>query len=456
MEISPIDYRYGREQVKSIFSQEVRLKFMLQVELAVLEARTEFGLIPKEIPDKLSRLIESNVIKYGEIAKEELKTRHDITAMINVTNAHSKGLGEYLHAGLTSNDVNDTATGLQLKTFSIQFLQSMQTLIETLSKLVSRYKETPMLGRTHGQHASPITFGLKLSVFLAEFLRHCDRYLEATPRFLVGKIRGPVGTGAGLGPRALDLEEQALTILGLNAEENSTQVVSRDRYIELLSILINMCATAERLATEIRNLQRPEIYEVSEGFEKKNQVGSSSMPSKRNPITCENITSLSRLVRSFLNPEIEASVLWHERDLANSALERFTIPYTCILSDYIVFETTNVLSTLYVNEERMLSNLRGDPLAMSESLVIAINANGVPRDEAHEIVRRASMNSSSVDSYIDLIVKATKNRVSLSVLQDALNPLNFLGKSSEICKSAILRSNLMLKKIKKRRGDLLS
>ena len=456
VEISPIDYRYGRPEVKAIFSQQNRLKMMLLVEHAVLESRSEFGMIQKEIPDKLKRLIAVSPSMIPEINEEEKKTRHDIMAMINVVNRHSKGLGEYLHAGMTSNDVNDTATALQIKSFLILYSESIKRLCIVISKFVKLYPTTLMLGRTHGQHSSPVTLGLKMSVFLGEMNRHVVRLTQLYPRILAGKIRGPVGSGAGLGPRALEIEEQSLTILGLQVEENSTQLVGRDRYIEFLSTLINISATIERLATEIRNLQRPEIAELGEGFDKSSQVGSSSMPSKMNPVTSENVCSLARLIRGFLTPEIEGSILWHERDLTNSALERFTIPYSCILSDYIAVKLADVLETVWIDDKRMLQNILDDPLSLSESVVYALTENDVARSIAHEIVRKAALNSVNPKEFPKKILELAGEKITPSQVAYALDPKNFIGSSKEICSRTLKRNASIMRELDKMREVLVS
>ena len=456
MEISPIDYRYGYKDVKEIFSQEYRLKCMLLVEHSVLEVKHEMGMIPDDVPGELKKLIDKNLVKVPEIQKEESVTKHDIMAMINVVNRFSPHVAEYLHAGMTSNDVNDTSTALQLKAFFTFYIQKLSDLIDTLKVIVKKNEKTIMLGRTHGQHASPITFGLKMSVYLMEMCRHSDRVRESLNRILVGKIRGPVGTGAGLGERALEIEEQALNILGLNVEEASTQVTGRDRLIEMLSVFSNISATLERLATEIRNLQRPEIGEVSEGFDKIKQVGSSSMPAKENPITSENICSLARLIRGFLTPEIEGSILWHERDLTNSALERFTIPYSCILTDYITGKMTDVLRNIVIDRKRMKRNLLRDPFSMSESLVIALTGKKIPRNESHEIVRKASMTSAKPSDLSGNIEKFSGGKITSNEIESALNPFNFLGSTGKICEVSIKRANRSIRLLRRLREEFLS
>jgi adenylosuccinate lyase len=456
VEISPIDYRYGYENVKEIFSPKYRLKCMLLVEKSVLEVKHEMGMIPENIPHMLASVIDQDIVRFDEIQIEEKVTKHDIMAMINVVNRHAPGIGNYLHSGMTSNDVNDTATALQLKAFFIVYIKRLEELLNTLKTIVKREKRTIMLGRTHGQHASPITFGLKISVFMMEIFRHANRISEGVGRFLAGKIRGPVGTGAGLGDRALEIEEQTLNILGLNVEEASTQIIGRDRYIEMIGLFSNISATLERLATEIRNLQRPEIGEISEGFAKSTQVGSSAMPSKMNPVKSENVCSLARMIRSYLTPEIEGSILWHERDLTNSALERFTIPYSCILIDYITGEMTDVLRNLVINRKRMKTNLKKDPFSMSEAVVIALANSGIPRDEAHEIVRKSAMYSDKATLFVKNIVDASGNKISTDTIQKALDPSKFLGSAVKICDNSMRTAAKTIRSLQKLRENLIS
>ena len=429
---------------------------MLLVQFAVLESRAELDLIEKSVPKRLNGIINQSKSLLKEIDAEEKKTKHDVMAMINVVSSKDSELGRYMHMGLTSQYINDSATALQLKRFMILFLPALAQLNQVLADLVEKHSNTVMLGRTHGQHASPITFGLKVSVFLAEMLRHSTRILESIDRILVGKIRGPVGTGAGLGKRAQEIEDQTMNLLGLNVEENSSQVVGRDRYLELLFILSNISVTLEKLATEIRNLQRPEIAEVMEGFETKTQVGSSAMPSKRNPVDSENICSLARLIRGFITPQVEGSVMWHERDLANSALERFTIPYACILTDYIVTKTTQILDRIMVDEDKMLSNLQDDPLSMSESVVVTLTSRGVSRSDAHEMVRKAAMNSVRPADFKDSLRKYTKGNLDGKEIAAALDPTKFIGFSKQICASTLKRNSKIRKQLESRREELVS
>ncbi len=439
MGVSPIDYRYGREEVKAIFSQEKKLEYMLSVEKAIAKAESEFGLIPSSAFQEISQAVDSGLVTVERVKEIEGEINHDTMAVVRALTEKCKKGGKYVHFGVTSSDIVDTSTALQLRDFYSILLQDLHKMQETLREMVSKYRKTPMLGRTHGQWASPITFGLKIAVFLTEINRHIKRLNEARSRILVGKILGPVGTGASLGEKALEIQGKVMETLGIYPEDGATQVVNRDRYVEYLSLINGIATSLEKFGTEIRNLQRPELGEVSEFFDREKQVGSSAMPSKRNPISSENVCSLSRLIRSLIIPEYEAAVTWHERDLTNSALERFTIPYASILTDYTILRMESVFSHLYVNEKAMLNNLSRDQTIMSESIVSALVKKGMGRQDAHELVRKASMDtySKNQDLKKSLIELDVMKFIDASALEDALEPKNFLGVSEEICNTVL-------------------
>ena len=433
MSISPIEYRYGRKSVKDIFSEENRIKLMLDVELAVSTAQEEMLLIPEGSSRKLKDAIEKGISPH-RVKEIEEEIRHDIMALITAIAEKDTGLN-FLHFGITSNDINDTATALQIKEFFKYLLDDLYELQEAFAKLVRKYKLTPMLGRTHGQHASPITFGLKMASYLSEINRHIERSHEILPRILVGKALGPVGTAASMGESGLEISKRAMKSLGLESEVATGQIVSRDRYVEFLNLLSGIAASLEKFATEVRNLQRPEIGEVMENFDSGKQVGSSSMPSKRNPIDSENVCSLSRIIRSMVTPEIEGSITWHERDLTNSALERFTIPYSCILTDHILVKSTKIFTNLYVDEKRMLQNLNNSPLSISERVVTELTLSGLNRQDAHELVRKASMNSYGMHKTFKeaLIEQKITDHIAEDRLDEILSPPSFIGSAGIIC-----------------------
>ncbi|MEM4293813.1 MAG: adenylosuccinate lyase, partial [Thermoplasmata archaeon] len=268
------------------------------------------------------------------------------------------------------------------------------------------HRDTVMIGRTHGQHALPITFGLKMAVFATEIARHEERIRQGIPRFCVGKLLGAVGTGAALGPNALKIQEKLMEKLGIWAENGCTQVVGRDRYIELICLLANIATTCEKFATEIRNLQRTEINEASEYFEE-TQVGSSTMPHKRNPVMAENICGLARVVRALVLPAFENNLMWHERDLTNSSAERFIIPHAFVLCDDIIHKTISLFRKLIVNAEQMRKNIEfTQGLVMAERVMIELTRKGMGRQEAHELLRKLSMEARAEKRHLrDLLVE---------------------------------------------------
>ncbi len=442
MSVSPIEYRYGRDEVKAIFTEEAKLRYMLKVEETLAQAQAEFNIIPKEAFLDIQSVVDSNLVKVERVKEIENEIKHDVMAIVRALSEQCTAGQKYVHFGVTSNDIIDTATAVQIRDFYSYFIEDLIDLQKSMMKLVDEHRLSVMLGRTHGQHASPVTFGLKMAVYLAELNRHIERAVQAKSRVIAGKIMGPVGTGASLGEGALELQDRVMEILGISAEVASSQIVNRDRYVELLQIFSGVVTSLEKFATEIRNLQRPEIDEVSEYFDASKQVGSSSMPSKVNPINSENIVSLSRLVRSLILPEYEAAVTWHERDLTNSASERFSIPYSCILTDHVLVKMTKVFSGLVVKKENMLRNLTSDDFVLSERFVSELTLNGIPRQEAHEMIREASMkayekHTSLLKSLEDMGILAKLSKEKVDAIRD---PISFVGRSDKICAAVLEQS----------------
>ncbi|MEM4950055.1 MAG: adenylosuccinate lyase [Thermoplasmatales archaeon] len=391
MTVSPIDYRYGRMEVKRIFSEAGRLKYMLKVEAMLAKAEADLGIIPATSAEIISSHANLRYVKPKRVKEIEREIGHDVMALVKSLSEVCGESGKFVHLGATSNDILDTATALQLKNFFSYLEEDLWRISSALCRLAEKYKNTIMMGRTHGQPALPITFGLKMSVYLAEMMRHIDRLNESKNRILVGKFMGAVGTGAALGKDTLRVQEKLLKSLDLGEEEGPTQIVDRDRFVEYVSLMAGIATTLEKLATEIRMLQRPEINEVQEPFDETKQVGSSTMAQKVNPVISENVVSLARIIRGFLIPMHESAVLWHERDLTNSASERFILPYVSILTDDILNKMIKVLNGLKVNEDSMLKNVLNNDLALGEAYLMALVNRGYGRQEAHEIVRKASM-----------------------------------------------------------------
>ena len=440
--VCPLDYRYGREEVKEIFGEKRRLQFLLDVEAALARAHAKIGNIPQDAADEISRKASVEYVNVDRVKEIESETKHDIMA---VTRALSevciKDAGKYIHLGATSYDIVDTANALQFADATDCIKKGLKELRKTLVDLAKKHKNTVMLGRTHGQHTIPITFGLKMAGYAMEIERHLERMFECKSRLLVGKLSGAVGTGAALGEHALRIQEIMLQDLKLGVEDVSTQIVARDRYNELISVLCNIATSLEKFSTEIRNLQRDEIGEVAEAFEAKKQVGSSTMPHKRNPITSEQISGLARVVRGFITPAFENSIQWHERDLCNSSCERFILPHSLILTDWIVHQTNIVFKNLKVFPDRMLKNMEiSKGLPMAESLMTTLIGKGMGRGDAHELMRKTALRAVEENKTLKEVFLEENEKSKLLTpkeVDDALNPNNYLGASEKIVERVI-------------------
>jgi len=433
MAVCPLDYRYGREEVKGIFSEEAKLNYMLKVEVSLIKALAAFGKVPEECVN----IVEGGARKVTlrRVKEIEREIKHDVMAMVKALAENCGECGKYVHLGATSNDIIDTATALQLKDFVGILEKDFIELEKTLADLAERYKSTVMLGRTHGQAAVPITFGLKMAVYLAEIIRHHKRLNEIKNRILVGKMMGAVGTGAALGAKALKIQKFVMGDLELGYEEAPTQLVGRDRYVEFASYMAGVATSLEKFATEIRNLQRSEIGEVSEKFNREKQVGSSTMAHKQNPITAENICGLARIIRGFLISQYESAILWHERDLTNSSAERFIIPHMCVLLDDIMVKSINLFRNLEVNEDRMMENLRRHEEIMAEAVIIYLVEKGWSRQDAHEKVRKIAMLPGKFrenllkDKEIGSLVREN--------IDEILDPKKYIGVSEKIVEEIV-------------------
>ncbi len=442
--VCPLDYRYGRNELKEIFGEKKRLQYLLDVEAALAQAHAKVGNIPKSAADEITKKASIKFVDVKRVKQIESETKHDIMAVTRALAEKCSGnAGKYIHLGATSYDIVDTANALQFADSTEYISKGLKELRNTFVSLAKKHKKTVMSGRTHGQQSIPITFGLKIAGFAMEIDRHLERIFECKSRLLVGKLSGAVGTGAALGKNALKLQEEMLKNLKLGIEDVSTQIVCRDRYNELLGVLCNIATSMEKFATEIRNLQRDEIGEVAEAFEAKKQVGSSTMPHKRNPITCEQICGLARLVRAYSIPTYENAVQWHERDLCNSASERFIIPHSIILTDWIIFKTNSVFKNLKVFPEKMKKNLEiSKGLPMAESLMTALISKGMGRGDAHEVMRKTSLNAISQNKTLkDAFIEENKKLKILTEkeINDSLKPENYLGATEKIVDRVVKR-----------------
>ena len=441
MHLCPLDYRYGDQSFKRIWSNVGRHERQLEVERALVWAHQQLGRVSLEDYEKVASISNPTDVTIERVDEIEAETRHDIMALTKAMAEAAGDAGWCIHLGATSNDIVDTAVALQLRDSIVHLRSALCDLIEVTANLAERERDTVMLGRTHGQAAVPITFGLKVAVWLDEMRRHLIRLDQATPRSAVGKFLGAVGTGAAQGENARELQKLILTHLGLGVPLATTQVVGRDRYVEYISWLANVATTVEKVLQEIRNLQRSEIAEAGEGFDVKKQVGSSTMAHKKNPIKSENASGLSRIVRSFIIPTYENALLWHERDLANSSSERFTLSHASTLCHDIMLKTSQVLTNLWVDAERMMSNIESqNGLVMAEKVMIELVGKGVARDEAHEILRTASFQAVETGEHLKEICLKTEKLMAV-FSEDEMNsmfePSSHLGVSGEIVDEAV-------------------
>lgn len=379
--------RYTREQMGSIWRDANKYAKWLEVELAATETLAEAGDVPKEAAEKIRANAKIDVARIQEL---ESRVKHDVVAF---TMAVGESIGDpaaarWFHYGMTSNDVVDTAQALQVREASRLIEAALVKFGDALAKRAKEFRSTPQIGRTHGVHAEPITFGLKIANWYAENQRNQQRFRDAAAQMAVGKISGAVGNASHLGP---DIEERICQRLGLIAAPVASQVIQRDRHAQYLSALALIGATLEKIALEIRHLQRTEVREAEEPFGGE-QRGSSAMPHKRNPVTCEQICGLARIVRSNLIASFENIGLWHERDISHSSVERIILPDSTILVDYMLAKMTTIIADMRVFPERMLRNLElTHGLVFSGQLLQDLVEKGMPRDDAYKAVQENSM-----------------------------------------------------------------
>lgn len=427
--------------MKKIFSEETRIEKMLNVEAALVRALAEFNEVPREAADIISQKARVEFVTPERIKELERKFKHDIVALVNALAEQCGDYGEYVHFGATSNDIIDTAWALQLKDSLKVLGEKLIEVSQILCEYALKYKDLVMVGRTHGQHAIPITLGFKFAVYAAEVSRHIERLQEMLKRVLVGKIRGAVGTMASFGPKALEIERKVLEELRLKPAEITTQVVCRDRYAELISWIAITGSTFDKIAIEIRNLQRIEILELAEGFNIDEQIGSSTMPHKQNPVDCEKISGLAKVLRGFVIPSLENIPLWHERDLTNSSSERFVIPLSIIILDEILSTMIKVLKGLRVYPDNMRRNIELSRGAiMAEAVMMALARKGMGRQRAYKLIRELVIKSQLENKDLKSILQENdevRKFLNIDELNYITTPSNYLGKTEDIILNTI-------------------
>jgi Adenylosuccinate lyase (EC 4.3.2.2) len=439
MPILPIDAgRYGSEEVKRIFEEEQVLKYNLEFEAVVAEAQGMLGIIPKEASNEIAYKARSNLVRIDRVKELEAVREHDVAAMVEALVEVCSDIAKpWVHYGLTSYDVVDTRIAMQMRD-SLRIIEDkVKRLTLLLADKALAYKDIPAVGRTHGQHASIISFGLKFAVWASDMLMHLERLKEVKKRVLVCKTLGVVGTGSLMKDKALEVQRVVAERLNLYPVDAATQVVSRERIAEFIAALTLIACTLDKIAVEIRNLQRSEIDEVMEPF-KEGQMGSSAVPVKRNPIKSERISSIARLMHGILMVALENVALWHERDLSNSANERFIIPMSIILLDEMLNSMINVIANLKVNTDNIARNLmltKGQIFA--EFVLDALIRKGMSRIEAYKLVQSIAFEASNKGIEFLEALKSDErisNIITRDELDNIFNAKEHLGASYIIIK----------------------
>lgn len=416
--------------MKRIWSEDSKIKRMIWVEMALLKALAKKGYLSYEEVDSVRK--KALKITPARVKEIEEEIRHDIMALVKAISEVSDC--RWIHFGATSNDIIDTATATQLRDSILIFEEKIRKLALILCNMAIEYKGVVCLGRTHGQPALPTTYGFRFAVWASEMARHYIRLKQMKERLLVGKMSGAVGTQASFGKDGFEIESEVMRLLNLKPAIISTQVIPRDLYCEYLEFLANLATTLEKIALNIRILQRAEVAELMEKFETK-QVGSSTMPHKRNPIDSENVCGLARVVRGFVEPQHQSAILWEERDLTNSSAERITLLEATILADHILTRLIKIISGIKIDLENVKRNLDAQKgLNLSEAVMIELTKRGVDRQEAHEILRRASMRAYANKSSLLGELIADKNVLKYlkkEELSELLKPENYLGTALE-------------------------
>jgi adenylosuccinate lyase len=428
MAVHPIEHRYGTPEMRHVWSEKNRFSCIISAEIALASAEAAHGLIPETAAGEIGRHAGLATLERAKEIEDEIN--HDMMAMVKAIAEVCGKSGRFIHYGATSNDMLDTATGLQLKQSLDLIEQKLKALLAVLLRRSAETKELVCAGRTHGQIGVPTTYGLRFAIWASEIGRHINRLTEMRPRVAIGQMTGAVGTQASLGDKGIEVQETMMTLLGLSHVDVSNQVLSRDRYAEYFMFLANVATTLDKIGIEIRSLQRTEIGEVEEAFGK-NQVGSSTMPHKRNPIKSEQVCGLARVIRASVEPALQNNTLWDERDLTNSSCERVIFPEASVLTDHVLLVMTRVLEGLTIHKERIRENLqflRG--INMAESVMIELTRKGMDRQDAHEHIRVASMKALEIKKPLSEVLshdRAVMGLLTAGEIEELLNPDNYIG-----------------------------
>ncbi|MFX0090715.1 MAG: adenylosuccinate lyase [Candidatus Hodarchaeota archaeon] len=443
MTIHPIETRYRSEEMNEIFKEEARLESLLLVEAALARAHAEVGNIPPDAAKDITLKASLKYVKLERVKAIDREIHHDTMAMVRaLSEVCNEESAKFVHLGATSYDIVDTAWALQLKR-AINILQKrLIHLLKVLLGHANEQKHTVCIGRTHGQHALPLTYGMKFALWSTEIARHLDRLKETRRRILVGKMSGAIGTMAGFGEHAIEIQNLIMKDLELELTLITNQIIQRDRHAEMMGLLVLIGGTLSKITKEIRNLQRTEINEIFEPFVSKTQVGSSTMAAKRNPWRSERVSGLYRVLKGNLDPALENHALCeHERDLSNSSVERIIFPEAFILLDFMLNQTIHILSGLEFNNEQIEANLfLTDGQILAERIMIELVKKGVDRQRAHELLRQDSIRARAEKSSYKQSILADKEFTqycSEEELDAWLTPHTYIGKSVGIVEKVI-------------------
>ncbi len=438
--INPVETRY-RTKIAEIFTEEKKLENWLKVEAVLAKAHAKWGNIPQESADEICKKANLNYVKLNRVKEIDNEIHHDLMAMVKALSEQCEGnAGKYIHLGATSYDIEDTATGLQLKEAIIYITNSLKKLLIELIKVIQDKKSLVCIGRTHGQHAIPTTYGMRFGVWAYEIDRHLDRLKETLNRISYGKMSGAVGNMASFGEKGIEIQNFITKELGLNPALIANQIIQRDRHAEVLFLTALIGQSLAKVARQFRVLQRNEIAEMFEPF-KKTQVGSSTMPHKRNPHKSERICSLARVLKSNIIPALDNIILEDERDLTNSANERIIFAENFILLDFMIIQLTSIIQEVEFDEERIEENLNLTKGAcLSEKIMLNLVEKGIGRQEGHEILRKAAIKAKKENRFIkEILLENEKITESFTKdeIDDLLNPHNYIGKSLELLENLL-------------------
>ena len=445
MPVHPIEFRYRYPEMYAVFTEEAKLQSWLDVEVALAWAHAELGTIPRAAAKEIEKKAKVGVVKVERVKEIEEKTRHDLLAMVYALQEVCEGdAGGYIHLGATSYDAEDTALALQLRRAMDIIEGDLKALLRVLLDKAVEHRETVCIGRTHGQHALPMTYGMKFALWASEVGRHLDRLAETRKRIEVGKMSGAVGTMASFGEKGFEVQRLTMERLGLEPALITNQIIQRDRHAELQCLLALIAGTLDKMGRELRNLQRTEIAEISEPL----RSPSSTMPQKLNPSNTERICGLARIIRGSVNASLESIALEHERDISNSGMERINIPEGFILTDYILRQMTGIVKGLSFDSDNIERNLETTlGLILTERVMIELVSKGVGRQEGHELMRRLALKAWKEKRPLRQVMEEDEEATRLitpAEMDEWLNPHTYIGTSVEQVDRAvkILRKKL--------------